>query len=84
MIYCKYEDLSSTKFIKLKRLTITMFSRLGIFKRKDKDKDKDKDGGKEQKRAFKCKHCDMEFEDKQRMKLHGKKAHMGRGEAKKK
>ena len=34
-------------------------------------------------RTFKCKHCEMKFEDKGRLKIHNKKAHSGKGEKKK-
>jgi hypothetical protein len=43
-----------------------------FFKRNKKEKDNE------------CKHCDMRFEDKQRIKVHSKIAHTGRGERKKK
>jgi len=34
-----------------------------------------KDGNKEQKKIWKCAHCNMTFDDKERMKRHMKKAH---------
>jgi uncharacterized C2H2 Zn-finger protein len=40
---------------------------MGLFKR-------DKEGN----RIFKCKHCDMEFDDKERLKRHDRKAHFGK------
>jgi|GEM_PF-796077 len=41
---------------------------MGLFKRKDKEGN----------RTFKCKHCDMEFDDKERLKRHDRKAHFGK------
>ena len=35
-------------------------------------------------RPVKCKECGMQFESKERLKVHSKKAHSGRGERKKK
>jgi len=49
-----------------------------FFKRKGKEND---DPGKT---AIKCKHCSMVFEDKERLNIHNKKAHSGKGERKKK
>jgi len=40
---------------------------MGLFKR-----------AKEWNRIFKCKHCDMEFDDKERLKRHDRKAHFGK------
>ena len=40
---------------------------MGLFKRDN--------GGN---RAIKCKHCDMEFDDKERLKRHDRKAHFGK------
>jgi hypothetical protein len=34
--------------------------------------------------AVKCKHCKMSFENKERLKVHSRIAHTGRGEKKKK
>jgi hypothetical protein len=34
--------------------------------------------------AVKCKHCEMGFENKERLKTHSRIAHTGRGERKKK
>lgn len=49
-----------------------------FFKRKEKESvDPDKT-------AIKCKHCTMVFEDKERLNIHNKKAHSGKGERKKK
>jgi len=48
-----------------------------------KPKKKRKEGNEENK-SYKCKHCEMIFEDKQRLKIHDKKAHSGKGERKKK
>ena len=42
-----------------------MFSRPDLFRKKEKEEAK----------TYKCKHCDMEFEDKDRLKKHNKKAH---------
>ncbi len=44
-----------------------MFSRPDLFRKKEKVETKTK--------TFKCRHCDMEFEDKDRLKKHSKKAH---------
>jgi hypothetical protein len=46
--------------------------------RKEKAKDNNN------KTIAKCKHCSMEFDDKERLSVHDKKAHSGRGERKKK
>jgi hypothetical protein len=56
-----------------------------LFKRKEKEKEKEKnnDNGNNTSTLVKCKHCDMEFEDKGRLKIHDKKAHSGKGERKK-
>gem|GEM_PF-1766009 len=35
-------------------------------------------------KPVKCKECGMQFESKERLKVHSKKAHSGRGERKKK
>lgn len=45
-------------------------------------KEKARDNGN--KTIAKCKHCAMEFDDKERLSVHDKKAHSGRGERKKK
>jgi uncharacterized C2H2 Zn-finger protein len=50
-----------------------------LFKRKEKEKDSNNNTST----LIKCKHCDMEFEDKERLKIHDKKAHSGKGERKK-
>ena len=42
-----------------------MFIRPDLFGKKEKGKTK----------IYKCKHCDMGFEDKDRLKKHSKKAH---------
>jgi len=42
--------------------------KMGLFKRKDKEGN----------RTFKCKRCDMEFEGKERLKRHDRKAHFGK------
>jgi hypothetical protein len=49
-----------------------------FFKRNKKEKEKDDN------RAVNCKHCDMRFKDKERLKVHSRIAHTGRGERKKK
>ena len=36
------------------------------------------------KEGVKCKHCEMDFENKERLKIHSRIAHTGRGERKKK
>ena len=41
---------------------------MGLFKRKDKEGN----------RTFKCKRCDMESDDKERLKRHYRKAHFGK------
>ena len=41
---------------------------MGLFKSKDKEGN----------RIFKCKHCDMEFDDKERLRRHDRKAHFGK------
>jgi hypothetical protein len=35
------------------------------------------------KKRIKCKHCEMGFENKERLKIHSRIAHTGRGERKK-
>jgi hypothetical protein len=45
---------------------------------------KEKSKAKANKTIAKCKHCAMEFDDKERLSVHDKKAHSGRGESKKK
>ena len=55
------------------------YSVMRLFGRK---KGKLKDEGNNN-RTFKCKHCEMKFEDKDRLKIHNKKAHSGKGEKKK-
>jgi hypothetical protein len=52
-----------------------------LFKRREKEKGNDDDNNTST--LVKCKHCDMEFEDKGRLKIHDKKAHSGKGERKK-
>ncbi len=53
-----------------------------LFKRREKEKDNDNNNNNTS-TLVKCKHCDMEFEDKGRLKIHDKKAHSGKGERKK-
>jgi uncharacterized C2H2 Zn-finger protein len=48
-----------------------------LFKRKRKD------GSNDNKATIKCKKCTMTFQDKERLDIHQKKAHSGRGERKK-
>jgi len=43
--------------------------KLDFFKRKKQD----------EKRLIKCKHCDMKFDDKERLKRHVRKAHTEKG-----
>jgi hypothetical protein len=50
-----------------------------FFKRNRKEKENNKNN-----RIVTCKHCEMQFEDKERLKVHSRKAHTGRGERKKK
>lgn len=49
-------------------------ARLGLFRRKSED-----GGTGENKKLFKCAHCDMVFDDKERMKRHMNKAHREKG-----
>jgi hypothetical protein len=49
-----------------------------FFKRNKKER------GTDDNRSVTCKHCKMQFEDKERLKVHSRKAHSGRGERKKK
>ena len=51
-----------------------------FFKRNKKEKENDNNNN----RSVTCKHCEMQFEDKERLKVHSRKAHTGRGERKKK
>jgi uncharacterized C2H2 Zn-finger protein len=48
-----------------------------LFKRKRKD------GTNDNKGTIKCRKCTMTFQDKERLDIHQKKAHSGRGERKK-
>jgi hypothetical protein len=50
-----------------------------LFFKKNKNQKENDD-----KRYVTCKHCEMQFEDKVRLKVHSRKAHTGRGERKKK
>jgi hypothetical protein len=54
---------------------------LKFFKRNKKKKE----GNKHSDKAIdiKCKHCEMSFENKDRLKTHSRIAHSGRGEKKK-
>ena len=52
-----------------------------LFKRREKEKGSGNNINTST--LVKCKHCDMEFEDKGRLKIHDKKAHSGKGERKK-
>jgi uncharacterized C2H2 Zn-finger protein len=45
---------------------------MGLFGKKDKGKE-------QQKKLWKCAHCNMTFDDKERMKRHMKKAHSEKG-----
>jgi hypothetical protein len=51
-----------------------------LFKRKAKEEKVDNNNRK----IVKCKECSMHFENKDRLNVHEKKAHSGRGERKKK
>jgi hypothetical protein len=51
-----------------------------LFKRKAKEEKVDNSNRK----IVKCKECSMHFENKDRLNVHEKKAHSGRGERKKK
>ena len=48
-----------------------------FFKRKEKEIE-------DPEKTIKCKHCTMVFENKERLNIHNKKAHSGKGERKKK
>lgn len=52
-----------------------------FFKRDKKEKE---DNKYDKTRAVKCKHCEMGFENKERLRIHSRIAHTGRGERKKK
>jgi hypothetical protein len=55
-----------------------------LFKRKSQGKEDDSDITTSTKTdAVKCKECSMRFENKDRLKIHSKKAHSGKGEKKK-
>jgi uncharacterized C2H2 Zn-finger protein len=54
-------------------MAIAMF----FFKRNRNESEYDK-------KLIKCKGCEMKFDDKDRLTIHNKKAHSGRGERKKK
>ena len=45
---------------------------------------KNKNESEYDKKLIKCKECEMKFGDKDRLTIHSKKAHSGRGERKKK
>jgi uncharacterized C2H2 Zn-finger protein len=49
---------------------------VGLFNKKVNEKE-------EHKRSFKCKRCDMIFDDKERLKRHDRKAHFGKKGSKK-
>ena len=55
-----------------------------LFKRKENEKENDDNDNNNSRTMVKCKHCNMRFENKERMRIHNKKAHSGRGERKKK
>ena len=55
-----------------------------LFKRKENEKENDDNDNNNSRTMVKCKHCNMRFVNKERMKIHNKKAHSGRGERKKK
>ena len=56
-----------------------------LFKwKQNEEKEDNNSSGNSSRSSVKCKHCDMRFEDKERLKIHDKKAHSGRGERKKK
>jgi hypothetical protein len=55
-----------------------------LFKRKQNEKENEDNDNNTSGSMVKCKHCNMRFENKERMKIHNKKAHSGRGERKKK
>jgi hypothetical protein len=54
---------------------------LKFFKRNKKKKEDNKYSDKTT--DIKCKHCEMSFENKERLKTHSRIAHTGRGERKK-
>jgi hypothetical protein len=45
---------------------------------------KNRNEGEYDKELIKCKECEMKFDNKDRLLIHNKKAHSGRGERKKK
>ena len=55
---------------------------LPFFKRSKKEREDNRCDGNTA--AVKCKHCEMGFENKERLKTHSRIAHTGRGERKKK
>lgn len=55
---------------------------LTFFKRNKKEKKDNKHDDKTT--SVKCKHCEMGFENKERLKTYSRIAHTGRGERKKK
>jgi hypothetical protein len=58
-----------------------------LFKKKEKKEDGNNNSRKNNEtssHSIKCKKCGMSFEGKERLKVHDKKAHSGRGERKKK
>ncbi|MFY9871772.1 MAG: hypothetical protein WAK17_18835 [Candidatus Nitrosopolaris sp.] len=57
----------------VEEMAIAMF----FFKRNRNESEYDK-------KLIKCKGCEMKFDDKDRLTIHNKKAHSGRGERKKK
>ena len=52
---------------------------LSFFKRIKRE-----NAGRVDKEGVKCKHCEMDFENKETLKIHSRIAHTGRGERKKK
>jgi hypothetical protein len=55
---------------------------LKFFKRNKKGKEDNKHSERTT-IDIKCKHCEMSFENKERLKIHSRIAHTGRGERKK-
>ena len=72
-------DYKITSFLNLNKVlhASTNYKMSFLFKRKRKD------GTNDNKPTIKCKKCTMTFQDKERLDIHQKKAHSGRGERKK-
>lgn len=56
---------------------------MGLFGRKkgsDEDGQKNQQHQQQQQKSFKCEHCSMTFDEKDRLKRHKRKAHAERGD----